>query len=667
MWIGGDDVRRLEAGSYQEFATMLDQLRPGAAYAYRLVLPDGEFAFGAERFKLLLAESKRVGYDPDTVRVLFAQPEFGTPANEARVWVPEEDIGPRGPLHAGFPARESEGGAGSSGGGSSGGSAEADIDGDVVYDWDGPADVDEEYEEAAPEGEAPEGEAPEGEAPEGEAPEPEAVDSTPFRRTPHLDLAATAPLAPGSAFEVKVFCDKEAARSGETSSDVVVFGDRVTLRVWLSASDHFDVGDGRGELVLERNKSVSETLTLPVSVVAEPPPGPGRITAAFNHQGLPCGYVSRVVTLAGAEQQPEEPPSAVTAQLVVREHAKNPDIVVEITAAGDERGFSVRVITEARPDPPQSRWSLPAATPTHVAAMMQQFTTPGLSDAARRASLKGAGMTLWSAAPAEFREVFWSLIDDESAKLESILVVSEEPAFPWELLVPHRPNAKPRAPLGVEFRLGRWVGPLLTPPDRIPLRDSYTLAPWYKKPNTLAWGPGEAAWVSSHFDGKAIDPASFDGIEEFLGRGGVSLLHLICHGESPVGGTQVIRLAKETQMFAYQVGGSDVVRGAVTSAEPMVFLNACQVGRPEPALVGVDGFAAAFIAAGARCVIAPTWNVSDQIAHEFAETFYEQVLANPEEPFAAIVARLRARAYEDGGADTWAAYTFYGNPLATRG
>jgi hypothetical protein len=66
-------------------------------------------------------------------------------------------------------------------------------------------------------------------------------------------------------------------------------------------------------------------------------------------------------------------------------------------------------------------------------------------------------------------------------------------------------------------------------------------------------------------------------------------------------------------------------------------------------------------------VIAPMWNVSDQIAHEFAETFYEQVLANPEEPFAAIVARLRARAYEDGGADTWAAYTFYGNPLATRG
>jgi hypothetical protein len=41
MWIGGDDVRRLEAGSYQEFATMLDQLRPGAAYAYRLVLPEG--------------------------------------------------------------------------------------------------------------------------------------------------------------------------------------------------------------------------------------------------------------------------------------------------------------------------------------------------------------------------------------------------------------------------------------------------------------------------------------------------------------------------------------------------------------------------------------------------------------------------------------------------
>jgi len=42
---------------------------------------------------------------------------------------------------------------------------------------------------------------------------------------------------------------------------------------------------------------------------------------------------------------------------------------------------------------------------------------------------------------------------------------------------------------------------------------------------------------------------------------------------------------------------------------PMVFVNACEVGRPHSGARRNGGFAAAIIATGGRCVIAPLWSV----------------------------------------------------------
>ena len=110
------------------------------------------------------------------------------------------------------------------------------------------------------------------------------------------------------------------------------------------------------------------------------------------------------------------------------------------------------------------------------------------------------------------------------------------------------------------------------------------------------------------------------------------------------------------------------LRTAVAEKRPFVFINACEVGRPSPALVGTGGFASAFITLGARCVIAPIWSVKDSVAGRAAREFYEQVRDHPERPFADIVRDLRRRAYEDvEPEDSWAAYCFYGDPLAAHG
>jgi len=68
----------------------------------------------------------------------------------------------------------------------------------------------------------------------------------------------------------------------------------------------------------------------------------------------------------------------------------------------------------------------------------------------------------------------------------------------------------------------------------------------------------------------------------------------------------------------------------------------------------------------ASAVVAPLWSVKDSIAHEVAMTFYQRMKAEPKTPLAEILRDLRKRSYaETGGEDTYAAYCFYGDPLAT--
>jgi hypothetical protein len=101
--------------------------------------------------------------------------------------------------------------------------------------------------------------------------------------------------------------------------------------------------------------------------------------------------------------------------------------------------------------------------------------------------------------------------------------------------------------------------------------------------------------------------------------------------------------------------------------KPLVFLNACEVGRPNVALVGMGGFAKAFVDLGAAGVIAPLWSVRDSIAFDVASRFYAEIMQQPSRSFADILKTIRRLAYDEQiGEDTYAAYCFYGDPTAAR-
>jgi CHAT domain-containing protein len=144
----------------------------------------------------------------------------------------------------------------------------------------------------------------------------------------------------------------------------------------------------------------------------------------------------------------------------------------------------------------------------------------------------------------------------------------------------------------------------------------------------------------------------------------VDLLHFVCHGAAcKVLGIQSLYL-ESGQFTSLQLKG---IERSKRLTYPFVFLNACEVGRLIPTLAGVGGFASEFIDRGAMGVVAPLWSVKDGCAHEVAIAFYDRIRTMPPLSFAEIIRQIRSRAYSGptAGEDTYAAYCFYGDPLAT--
>lgn len=554
-----------------------------------------------------------------------------------------------------------------------------------------------------------------------EATDEEAAPSPPraLRRTPHMDLDRAAPARPGDEIRVTVYADTRAERTGEESREIEIQlpDDRTTVEVeaLLVASPHFEVvGSNRGRIEIRLGWDESTEARFVVRVRPEDEllalldddrarAGLGTLTVAFRHEGRPSGRVRRTIRIdeEGSDQrEPEamgeaegpgdaEPPP----RIAVEPGARPPDLLVEIHAEQNtDQHFVCRIETSlvaVDPEERERRWVLKRRTEELVAAMMKNFTREGVDARGRLAFLRGAGVSLFDAAPENFRSVFWRILDSGSP-LESIAVVTEEAAIPWELMIPNRtlPDGtfQQTEPLGIEYALGRWVArDGCAAPQRIPLGDSLIVAPEYPPKDRLAHARDEVSFVKELMGriergAEEVRPAGLGEIDDTLLESSANLLHFVCHGAErepvprvalpdgrpvPVPSGQVIQLEHGQELDSLQIKGLRGFIRAFQDSRALVFMNACEVGRTRPALVGVGGFAKQFTDLGASAVIAPIWSVKDGIAHEVARQFYDEAVRHPEEPLARIVADVRARTYREPDAeDSFAAYCFYGDPLA---
>jgi hypothetical protein len=361
--------------------------------------------------------------------------------------------------------------------------------------------------------------------------------------------------------------------------------------------------------------------------------------------------------------------SAQPSALVISER-RRPDLEVHISRHPD--GHSWRFNSSVSgPKIPKTvvAWDLPnqLAPSDLVTQSLDQFCSDKVSNEQRGDLLRGAGKSFFKAAPENFTKAYWKLVDD-GCPPGTISITSEEPSFPWELIVPHRGrpdgSAEVRPPLGVESVVGRWVHASSLPaPQDCTLQDSYVIVPTYSNPLKFASVEGE--YVTKHFNGTPIHPATYDMLTKTLRARAVSLLHFACHGQTDPKKGQFIILDNKEEMYAASASGSEEFQAAFFS-RPLVFLNACEVGRQVPTLAGPQGFAPAFAELGACAVIAALWSVEDDVAHDVAQSIYDSIDREGDCSVAAVLQKLRARSYtklKQSAKDSYAAYCFYGDPL----
>jgi hypothetical protein len=108
----------------------------------------------------------------------------------------------------------------------------------------------------------------------------------------------------------------------------------------------------------------------------------------------------------------------------------------------------------------------------------------------------------------------------------------------------------------------------------------------------------------------------------------------------------------------------EAAREALGARRTLIFLNACDVARQRPSLIGTDGLASGFAELGAAAVVAPLWTVDDEAAHGVAQRFYDLLKSKRPQSLAAILRKIRQMAYDGKGSDTHAAYCLFGDPRA---
>ena len=299
-------------------------------------------------------------------------------------------------------------------------------------------------------------------------------------------------------------------------------------------------------------------------------------------------------------------------------------------------------------------------------AQLVRITPP----ADQGAAVRDIGLNLWNdLIPPDLQALFQANWTAWAAA--TLLLISDEPYFPWELLRPYNQADSWEGETWCEhFRLARWLRRdpqtrvVAGPPAQITVRALACLAP---VTDTLPATAAECAGLQALAVGRGVRDVSpaiptEAAVRTLLGAGGFDWLHLATHGTfdptAPDSETTV-RLAAGGSLTPSAFVGPAIER-FLRTARPGFFLNACHSGREGWALTGLDGWAARLVRLGAGTFIGPLWTVGDASAGQFAEAFYREVQTQ-------LLADALRRARQTVAAptdSTYLAYSLYGHPNA---
>lgn len=519
---------------------------------------------------------------------------------------------------------------------------------------------------------------------------------------PVLDAPASAQVSVAFALSVALSADPHTAAPGTTpitlrdAPEAVVFVVQVMGHGFQfpgGVRRSLEVQLGRPDLTQVRFEVVADPIPLREPEVRRV------LEVSFEHAGSVCGRAWREVVI-GADVEPAvgalssvggtgvtAPPvdgaPHLTVEIGSRQgdsvlewifHSRYPDVdlprnqVVTALRQHDAKSYAIRLMTE-----------LPAA---QGSALLDQVVT-------------GIGREVAAATPPEL----WILVNQVWARAQAagevptLLLITAESYIPWELagvdedlvdpvrLEPGDAEGLPRL-WGARWCIGRWIPPVartprggnrppLPPQTRIDVDNMAVVIGDYASNGNirpLPYAIEEGEEIARRYDAVRLIAAEADVgnlLDSRLQRHGQPvqprIVHFACHGEIDLQNpaySGIILNDSELRLSPTAMRGSKLGR----IAQPLIFLNACQVGTAGSVLSTYGGFAGAFLPEGCRAFIAPLWNVNDVQACAIALSFYAQTLEQGW-PVAESLRIMRASwaAGEDGTA-TLLAYVFYGHP-----
>ena len=290
--------------------------------------------------------------------------------------------------------------------------------------------------------------------------------------------------------------------------------------------------------------------------------------------------------------------------------------------------------------------SLPLGTPAELKSAKERLETKGTH-------------LFRTLIPAELQAELWRLRGSGSI---SVQVQSEEPWVPWELckMTGEENGSVIDGPFFSEaFKITRWI-PGVSRKQNLSLNKVALVVP---RDSGLPYAAQERDYILGLASpGRIVDevPATSLDVRRVLASGVYDGLHFSGHGllRDPDPNRSAIILEDGGELTPEDLSG---VARNLGQARPIVFLNACKVGRSAMSLTDIGGWASQFLRAGAGVFIGAYWSVYDQPAFDFARAFYDRLLRRVPVGQAAQEARLAIRPSCN---PTWLAYTIFADPLA---
>jgi hypothetical protein len=265
----------------------------------------------------------------------------------------------------------------------------------------------------------------------------------------------------------------------------------------------------------------------------------------------------------------------------------------------------------------------------------------------------------------ELRQEYWKLIAlrdkirrDDGREM-SLMITSDEPWVPWEMVKPYEDEDRDSDFLAGAFQLSRWLA------GRGPMKELRINAVQVVAPNlNLDFVKDEQIFFDSLVGRGIAVGAPIVTHREVLNvarNGGVQLLHVATHGnfnpnqvnESPI-------QLEDKDLFPRDL--NKMTAKGLLRDRPLVFFNTCHAGRMGFDLTGPGGWAQRMVdECGVTAFIGSHWAIHDQLAAIFSRTFYGELLDGKTLGAAFHRARLAIRERQPAN-PTWLAYTLYGDP-----